>query len=146
MTMEENLKLERYKMVTERQKYFTDLDRDSFASYIKVFTYLCAGAITLVSTRLSLQIDAKLLIQLIKGITILVTFLGIVAVGQITFCLIRWYGFRRTETEINKECPKAEWWAWFFEGLYMFFITVSILMAWFGSSKFSLIIQTLKPN
>ena len=45
MTMEENLKLERYKMVTERQKYFTDLARDSFASYIKVFTYLCAGAI-----------------------------------------------------------------------------------------------------
>jgi hypothetical protein len=146
MTLEENLKLERYKMVTDRQKYFTDLARDSFASYIKVFTYLFAGAITLVSTRSSLQIDAKLLIQLIKGITVLATFLGVVAAGQISFCLIRWYGFRKTEAEINTECPDAEWWAWLFEGLYIFFIAISILVAWFGSSKLGLIIQDLKPN
>ena len=146
MTLEDNLKLERYKLVTDRQKYFTDLAKDSFGSYIKVFTCLCAGAITLVSARTSLQIDAKLLIQLIKVIAILVTFLGVVSGGQIVFCLVRWYGLRRTETEINKECPKAEWWAWIFEGFYILFIAISIFAAWFGSSKLGLIIQSLNPK
>jgi hypothetical protein len=146
MTLEEQLKLERYKLVTDRQKYFTELARSSFASYIKVFTYLCAGAITLISVRSSLQIDAKLLLQLIKGIAILVTFLGVVSSGQIVFCLVRWYGFHRAEAEINKECPKAERWAWIFEGLYIVAIVISIFAAWFGSSILGLIIQTLNPK
>jgi len=146
MTLEDNLKLERYKLVTDRQKYFTDLAKDSFASYIKVFTYLCAAAITLVSARSSLQIDVELLLQLVNAIVILVTFLGIVSGIQIVFCLVRWYGFRKAETQINKECPKAEWWAWIFEGLYILAIGISIFVVWFGSSKLGLIIQSLKPK
>lgn len=146
MTLEDKLKLERYKLVTDRQRYFTNLAKDSFGSYIKVFTYLCAGAITLVSARSSLQIDVKLMLQLIKAIVILITFLGIVSGGQIAFCLVRWYGFRRAETEINTKCPPAEWWAWIFEGLYILAIGISIAVAWFGSSKLGLIIQSLKPN
>ena len=146
MTLEEELHLERYKLVTDRQKYFTELAKDTFISYIKVFTYLCAGAITLVSARASLQMDVELLLELIKAIAILVTFLGLVSVGQIAFCLVRWYGFRIAEREINKDCPKAEWWAWIFEGLYIFCIAISIFVAWVGSSKLGLIIKALRAN
>lgn len=146
MTLEDELKLERYKLVTERQKYFTDLAKDSFGSYIKVFTCLCAGAITLISARATLQIEIELLLKLINAITILVSFLGAVSVGQIIFCLVRWYGFRQAEAEINKECPKAETWAWIFEGLYILAIVISIVAVWFGSSIIGQMIQSFKPN
>jgi hypothetical protein len=142
MNLEDKLKLERYKLVTDRQKYFTNLAKDSFRSYIKVFTYLCAGAITLISAKSSLQIDTDLLLQLIKAIAILITFLGAVSAGQIAFCLKRWYGFRRTETEINSKCPPPEWWACIFEGLYILAIVISVVVTWFGSSKLGLIIQS----
>jgi hypothetical protein len=146
MNLEDQIKIERYKLVTNRQKYFTNLAKGSFGYYIKVFIYLCAGVITLVSAKASLQIDAKLLLQLIKSIAILVTFLGIFSILQIIFCLVRWYGFRTAEAEINKECPKAEWWACIFELLYISTIAISIVVAWYGLSKLGLIIQSLKPS
>lgn len=49
MILVDKLKLERYKLVTDRQKYFTNLAKNSFGYYIKAFIYLCAGAITLIS-------------------------------------------------------------------------------------------------
>ena len=55
MTLDEELKLERYKLVTDRQKYFTNLARDAFTSYVKIFTTLAIGAITLLSAKSKLN-------------------------------------------------------------------------------------------
>jgi len=49
MTLEEGLRLERYKFVTERQKYFTDLAKETFNSYTTMFAAFAAGAVTFVS-------------------------------------------------------------------------------------------------
>ena len=132
MELEKNLKLERYKLVTDRQKYFTELSRDAFGTYLKVFIGLSAGLITLVSAKSPLQIDYKVLSQLITGIGILITFLGISISVQICFFLIRWYGFRRAEKEINPDSPDVKRWAWIFEGFYIFMICTSVVVIWIG--------------
>ena len=40
MNDDEELKLERYKVITERQKYFTELAKDTFNIYLKIFVYI----------------------------------------------------------------------------------------------------------
>lgn len=57
MSIDDDLKLERYKLVADRQKYFTELARASFEAYTKVFVTLSAGSIALVSARSSLGVQ-----------------------------------------------------------------------------------------
>ena len=133
MSLDDSLKLERYKLVTDRQKYFTELARSSFAEYMKVFTGLAAGAIVLVSAKSKLDLKpehARLLIIAIAG---LVTLLGVLAIGQIVFCLVRWYGYRRAENEVNENAPLIKSWFWVFEVLYCVAIGLSILAGWIVS-------------
>jgi hypothetical protein len=131
MDLQDSLKLERYKLVTDRQRYFTELARDAFASYVKFLTGLSAGAIALVSTRNRFDLRMDVVLYLIKGILYLVTFLGIVASGQIMFCLARWYGFRTAESKINPDSPEPDWWWWIFETLYIVAILFSVAVAWY---------------
>ncbi len=143
MGFEDNLKLERYKLVTNRQKYFTELTRDVFASYMKIFTALAVAGIALVSAKSQLSIHPKLLFPLLNGILWLITFLGISAIGQIIFCLCRWEGYRKAEIEINPLSPEIKRWWWIFEGLYCLAIVISIISVWCISSNISSIIQEL---
>jgi hypothetical protein len=130
MDLKESLKLERYKLVTDRQRYFTELARDAFASYVKFLTALTVGALTLVSTQNRLDLRIDIVIYVVRGILYLITFLGVVASSQIVFCLARWYGFRRAESKINPDTPRPDRWWWIFESLYIVAICFSIGVAW----------------
>jgi hypothetical protein len=110
MDLRDSLKLERYKLVTDRQRYFTELARDAFASYVKFLTGLTAGAIALVSTRNRLELRIDIVLYLINGIL---------------------YGFRTAESKINPDSPKPDWWWWIFETLYIVAILFSVGLAWY---------------
>ncbi len=136
MSLEDDLKLERYKLVTDRQKYFTELARATFDTYTKIFVSLSAGGIALVSAKSSLGVDSELLPRLVKGIAALVTFMGLASTGQIVFCVVRWYGFRREEHDLYPRAGDPKGWAWVFEGLYMVVIVASIIVVWWAASTF----------
>lgn len=141
MDLEETLKVERYRFVTDRQKYFTELARDAFASYARFLTGLVVGGIALVSSRNKLELRLEVVLYLVHGIVYLVTFLGFVASAQIIFCLFKWWGFRRAEGEINPDCPKMSWWSWLFEALYIVAISVTVLAAWHVASQLPSLLQ-----
>jgi hypothetical protein len=132
--LEDSLKLERYKYVLDRQKYFTDLARDAFASYARFFTGLVAGGFVLVSTRNRLELRPDVLAYLVHGIVYVLAFLGFVASAQIAFCLARWRGFREAEMKINVSTPPLRWWWWVFETLYILAIWFTIVAAWYAAS------------
>ena len=143
MSLEDDLELERYKLVTGLQKYFTELARDCFSSYVKLFSSFVAGAVALIYFEQQIKVDPNIIVSLLKAISILVSVLAIFAIGQIIFCLVRWYGLRHTEREINSKCPPPEFWAWVFEGLYIFAITVSVIVLWIGYCQFSKILLNM---
>ena len=143
MTFEESLILERYKLVTERQKYFTDFARDTFNSYTTIFAAFAAGAVTLVSLKKQLEIDAPVVTALLQTIAVLLTLAAALSIAQIEFCLKRWYGFRNAECEINPQVPKPETWAGVFEGMYGLGIAASVGVAWWGVKYFQAILDKL---
>jgi len=143
MTFKESLKLERYKLVTERQKYFTDLARDSFKSYTRTFAGFAAGALMLVSLKKQLSLDAADVTALLQAIAVVLTLAAIISIAQTIFCLVRWYGFRKAECDINPECPKPEWWACLFEVMYCLGILVSVCIAWLGVCYFKSILPKI---
>ena len=136
MDLYQNLKLERYKMVCERQKYFTELAKESFNSYVKMFVSFTAAAVALIYFKKQLDVDPKIVISLLRAISVLLTLVALITISQIIFCLKRWYGLRKTEHEINPDCPPPEMWAWLFEGLYAFAIAGSIYVTWTGFKHF----------
>lgn len=146
MSLEDSLILERYRLVTDRQKYFTELARAAFATYIKIFTALGTVAIALVSVQSKLAVDHQLLIPLIDSLASLVSFLGLVTIGQIVFCLARWKGFREAERAINPASPRILWWWWMFETLYVVAVAVSISIGWLFSSCVSDILESIQPG
>lgn len=135
MDLQESLKLERYKLVTDRQKYFTELARQTFASYITFLTALSAGTIALVSTRNRLELRPPVVLFLVTAVLTLLTFLAVVASVQIVFCLFRWHGFRKAESKINPDSPVPDFWWWVFETGYVVAIILSVLIAWQVSSQ-----------
>ena len=143
MSLEEDLKVERYKLVTERQKYFTDLAKDTFTSYSKMFAAFAAGAVALVSLKKQLGMEPSVVNALLEAIAVLLTLAAVLSICQIVFCLLRWYGFRDAECEINPEAPRPEYWAWLFEGMYCFGIGVSVVFAWWGVRHFGVILAQL---
>jgi hypothetical protein len=141
VSLKDDLKLERYKLVTDRQKYFTELARDTFNSYVRIFVTFAGGAVALIYFKKQLEVDPKVIVALLQAIAYLLTLVAVISVGQIFFCLVRWYGLRETECQINPDCPKPEWWAWIFEGLYALAISGSIYVAWLGFDHFETILS-----
>jgi hypothetical protein len=135
------LRIERYKFVTDRQKYFTDLARDAFGSYSKLLAGLTAGAMTLVSTRNRLELRPDVVLYLVHGIVYLVGFFGVVAAAQIIFCLARWFGYRRAQQALDPKAPAMGWWWWIFETLYVVAIVVSIWALWHIAGQLPTLIQ-----
>lgn len=140
VSLKDNLKLERYKLVTDRQKYFTELAKDTFNAYVRIFVTFTGGAVTLIYFKKQLDVDPEIIAALLHAIAYLLTLVAIVSVVQILFCLVRWYGLRNTECKISPECPKPEWWAWIFEGMYGFAISASIIVVWIGFNYFQAIL------
>jgi hypothetical protein len=118
MEIAEALKLERYKFVVDRQKYFTELAREAFGSYVKLFSALAGGGITLVSAGNKLELSAELLRHLITALVYLAAILAFVASAQIVFCLARWWGYRKAERRILPSSPEEKWWWWVYEALH----------------------------
>jgi hypothetical protein len=143
MTFDESLKLERYKLVTERQKYFTNLAKETFNYYTRTFALFAAGAVALVSLKRQLNIEADVIANLVHMIAILLTLIAVGSIVQVVFCLKRWYGFRDAECEINSVCPKPESWACLFEGMYGLGIGVSIIVIWWGVHYITFILGKL---
>ncbi|MCW5596607.1 MAG: hypothetical protein KIT42_12110 [Rhodocyclaceae bacterium] len=143
MSLEDDLKVERYKLVTERQKYFTDLAKDTFTSYSKMFAAFSAGAVALVSLKKQLGIEPSVVNALLQAIAVLLTLAAVLSIGQILFCLRRWYGFRHAECEINSDAPRPENWAWLFEGMYCVGMGVSVIFAWWGVHHFEAILAQI---
>jgi hypothetical protein len=133
MSLDDDLRVERYKLVTDRQKYFTELARSSFGSYVKVLTGLAMASVTLFSTRNQLRIDVSVFNKLIYAVAALTSFWGIIAIAQIVFCLVRWIGYRRAEISVCKDSPPIKPWWWIFETLYCVFIACSSVAVWFTS-------------
>ena len=132
MSIKEDLRLERYKFVINRQGYFTDLAKQTFNSYTRIFFAFVAGAVTLISLRNRLHLDDSVVIALLDAIALLLSLTAAISIFQISFCLKRWYGFRAAECSINPEVPIPEGWAWLFEGMYCVAIIASVLVAWCG--------------
>jgi len=143
MSLKENLKIERYKFVVDRQGYFTDLAKQTFNLYARTFAAFSAGAVTLISLRNQLSLKATVVISLLDAIALLLTLAAIISIIQICFCLKRWYGFRKAECEINPDAPKPESWAWLFEGMYCIAIIASIVVAWWGVNHFEALLLAL---
>jgi len=136
VSLADELKLERYKLITGLQRYFTELAKDAFQSYVRIFVTFAGGAVGLVYFQAQLEVNPTIIVALLRAIAYLLTLVAIVIIGQITFCLVRWYGLRRTESEMNPDCPEPEWWAWIFEGLYVVVIGASIFVVWYGFEYF----------
>jgi hypothetical protein len=132
MNLNDSIKLERYKLITDRQKYFTELARDAFGSYLKVFVGLAAGLITLVSAKSQLKLDHDILIDLIQCIKYLITFMGAAITGQIIFCLFRWYGYHGEERQFysSRANARKKNLYWLFEAFYVLMIIISLAVLW----------------
>ena len=130
MELADALKLEYYKYVIDRQKYFTELARDAFASYAKFFSALGAGAVALVSAKEKLLLKPEMLNYLVSILLYLMTFLALVSSAQIVFCLSRWRHFRRQESTLNPASPAVHRLWWVFESLYILAIGVTVVVAW----------------
>lgn len=125
MDLADSLRLERYKFVTDRQKYFTELARDAFSSYAKFFAALVAAGLALVSSKEPLGIQTDVLLYLVHSVLYLGGFLALVASIQIAFCLWRWHGYRKAERTIYPSSPPIDRVWWLFETLYIVAIWVA---------------------
>ncbi len=133
MTEEEyknQLKLERYRTISSRTRYFTDVAKDTFFLYVKVFVGLMAGLIAILTAKVPLDLRPDTIIQLAEGIFSILLFVGVGFVFQIIFCLVRWYQHRFWENELFDDIPKPVWWAFIFEAIYIGLIIVSLCMAY----------------
>jgi hypothetical protein len=146
MAIREDLKVERYKLATSRQEYFTDLAKETFSYYVKIFISLSSGAIALVSLNKPLVIGVDLLSKLLFAIGALLSIVGLISICQIIFCLIRWYIFHDEECQIDPDCRKAEWWACLFEGMYVVAIASSIMVLWYGIGRFDTILHVMQRS
>jgi len=134
-SQQESFEIEKYKVTIERQKSYANLAREIFDKYSKIFVTLTAGTFALLSAKEKLEIAEKLILKLINGIAVLITFMGIVSIVQIWFALIRWYDYRNQEIKIDESQIKR-WYAWTYEALYMTAIAASIVAVWIGACVF----------
>jgi hypothetical protein len=124
MNFDEELKLVNFKLITERQKYFTELAKDAFNIYLKAFVYIVTGAVALISLKEKIKIEPSVFGHLINILIFLTFVIGFACVGQISFCLYRWYRLKERECLITND--KANYfWAFLYEGFFIFIIVAS---------------------
>ena len=130
MELHECFTLERYRLATERQQYYTALARDAFAGYAKFVAVIILGGVALISARDSLGLDRAVMPDLIRVLAYVVTFLGIVAVVQIGFALVRWRWFRQVESRIDPGTPRVPPVWWLSDALYIVIVAGSVWCIW----------------
>lgn len=130
MDLRDNLILERYKIAIDRQRYFTGIARDAFATYAKFVAGIAAVALTLVSARESLGLDRAVMPDMLAVLACLLLFLGLVATIQIAVAVVWWRRFRQLEAAIDPEAQKRHPLWWFAEATYLLVIAASLVFGW----------------
>src|SRR5688572_6549623 len=110
---------QRLSIAVERQRYMSDMAKDTFNYFTKLFASMAAGAFTVLSLREQLKLPAATLELIFSGITVLIVVVGILSVLQIIFCLWRWFGYRSIEYRLSGDpAIKPDWRAALFELAY----------------------------
>jgi hypothetical protein len=145
MDYQEELKIERFKVITDRQKYFTDLAKDTFNIYMRIFVYIITGIVALVTFMSKFTIPETVMIKLVSVLISLLMLIAVSSCVQILFCLIRWYFLKREEEKLNT-AAKGEWWACIFEGMYILVIIVSISFMYSAKKDIHTIIKQIESK
>jgi uncharacterized membrane protein YidH (DUF202 family) len=130
MELRDGLILERYRLAIDRQRYFTGVARDAFATYAKFAAGLGAVAVTLVSARESLGLDKAVIPDAIAVLACVLVFLAVAAIIQIVVAMVRWRRFRQHQAEIDSDAPPVHSLWWFAEAAYLLVITASLALGW----------------
>jgi hypothetical protein len=133
MTYSDELKIERYKIIKDRQKYFTELAKNAYDLYLKTFIYIVTGAMALLSFKEKINVQGKVLEKVMKILILLIYVVGFAAIFQILFCLVRWYALKSEEKEFVHTFKK-EWWAFIYEGIYVTIILTSMAIIYCNRS------------
>ena len=144
MEMEDNLRLERYKLVTSRQAWVVDVARGVYTGYATTLAAFVAGALSLTAaTDIVERLGAPTVTKILLFIAIFISCVGIVSTFQIGFCLRRWYEYRDAECHIYSAAPKPEWWAKYFEIAFVVIMGASLALVWIGYFALADIIQSM---
>jgi uncharacterized membrane protein YidH (DUF202 family) len=130
MELRDNLILERYRLAIDRQRYFSGIARDAFATYAKFAAGIGAIAVTLVSARESLGLDKAVMPDAIAVLACLLVFIAAVAIIQVVAAVVRWHRFRRLQAEIDPDTPTLHPLWWFPEAAYVLVILASLILGW----------------
>lgn len=130
MELQDSLTLERYKVAIERQRYFTAVSRDAFATFAKFTAAIAAASLTIVSARESLGLDRELVPDMLAVLAYLLTFLGAVTVVQVGVAMVRGRRARRVEAELNPETPRQHMLWWMAEALYLAVVVAAVVIGW----------------
>jgi hypothetical protein len=128
--LQDSLTLERYKLAIDRQRYYTGMARDAFATYAKFVAGIAAVVVTLLSARESLGLDQALIPALVVLLAYLLAFLGIVAAIQIAIAGVRWRRFHQLAAGIDPETSKLPPAWWLFDVGYLLAIAASVALGW----------------
>ena len=133
LTLEESLKVERFKVVTSRQAWVVDVARGVFTGYVTIFAAFIAGAVSLATaTNAVARLGPDLVARVLLLVAAFITCVAIASTIQISFCLWRWYEYRQAECKIYSEVPKPEAWAIAFELGFIAMMGASVGLVWFG--------------
>lgn len=130
MEFRDSLILERYRLAIDRQRYFTGVARDAFATYAKFAAGLGVVAVTLVSARESLGLDKDVIPDAIAVLACVLVFLAVVAIIQIVVAMVRWRRFRQAQAEIDSDAPAIHPLWWFAEAAYLLVVAASLALGW----------------
>ncbi len=130
MELPDVLILERYRLAIDRQKYYTSVARDAFATYAKFVAGIAAVIAGLLAARESLGLDATIMPDLIAMFGYVLAFLAAAAIVQIVVALVRWRRARAIEAELNPETPALGVFWWASEGMYIAIVVASVIGGW----------------
>lgn len=133
-----SLASQRLTIAVERQRYMSDMAKDTFNYFTKLFASMAAGAFAVVSLREKLDMHPATLDIIFSGITILIGVVGILSILQILFCLWRWFQYRTIEYNLtNDPAVRPSGSAAFFELAYCAAILILVGAACFARPTFT---------
>lgn len=141
MTLEDSLKLERYKLVTSRQAWVMDVARGVYVGYATTIAAFVGGALTLVLTsKQTSALDSEFVGQVLFMIAVFITCVALVSTFQIGFCTWRSYEYRVAECKLFPDAPQPVSWAKYFELAFVALMAASVALVWVGYSALSRIV------
>lgn len=133
MTLDESLKLERYKLVTSRQAWVVDVARGVFTGYATTLAAFVGGAVSLTfATNAVVRLGPTTVTEILFLVATFISCVAVASAFQIAFCLWRWYEFREAECKLYSAAPHPESWAKYFELAFIGMMGASVALVWVG--------------